>query len=45
MNTFDINQTQITMKINDHLKFLQVIYSKQTYENTLRIRAKLLEQW
>ncbi len=50
-NTFHINETQLLMKMNDErlikydLRFLRIIQSKREHENSIRIRAKSLEQW
>jgi hypothetical protein len=44
-NRFYINETEIVMKINDNLKTLQIVQSKQQHEYSIRLRAKSLEQW
>ncbi|CAF1311844.1 unnamed protein product [Adineta steineri] len=49
-NRVYINQTQLIMKTNNdpiikyNLTFLRIIHSKRKHENTIRIRAKSLEQ-
>ena len=49
--TFYINKTQLIIKLNNNrliqqdLKFLRIIKTKRQYDNTIRIRAKSLEQW
>jgi len=44
-NTFYINKTDIIMKINDNLKSLRIVQSKQQREYSIHLRAKSLEQW
>jgi hypothetical protein len=50
-NIVYINNTQLIIKTNDDqiithdLKFTRVIHNKRQQENTIRIKAKSLEQW
>ena len=44
-NTFSINHTGMSVKIEDQPRFLRLIHSKYSHEYSIRLRAKSLEQW